>query len=191
MIMALLMVPACLAAQGEQTLMSGPIESGGFGGPVLKFTELVDEFGLLVGGRGGWIINHTFVLGAGGYGLANRDNFEFLVDGRARQLEMGYGGLELEYVNRSHELIHFSVQALVGAGGADWGRDFDFDPDFDDGDAFFVAEPGLNIIMNVTEFFRVGFGGSYRFVEDLELPGLSDDDLTGPSGVLTFKFGKF
>ena len=128
MIVAFLTIPACLAAQQERTLVSGPIESGGFGGPVLKFTELVEEFGLLVGGRGGWIINHTFVLGAGGYGLANQDNFEFSVDGRVRQLHMGYGGLELEYVNRSHELIHFSVQALVGAGGAEWSRDFDFDP---------------------------------------------------------------
>jgi hypothetical protein len=53
---------------GDETLFSGNVEHGGFGGPVVKFTQIKDEFGVLVGGRGGWIINHSFVLGAGGYG---------------------------------------------------------------------------------------------------------------------------
>ena len=54
----------------EETLMgSGEIASGGFGAPVVKFTEITGDPAVLVGGRGGWIVNHTFVLGAGGYGL--------------------------------------------------------------------------------------------------------------------------
>ena len=42
----------------EQTLISGKVESGGFGGPTLKVTKMKGESGLLIGGRGGWIINH-------------------------------------------------------------------------------------------------------------------------------------
>ncbi|NIN69246.1 MAG: hypothetical protein GTO63_32105, partial [Anaerolineae bacterium] len=56
-------------AQEPETLIEGDVRHGGFGGPVVKFTEVNNEFGVLVGGRGGWIINDSFVLGAGGYGL--------------------------------------------------------------------------------------------------------------------------
>jgi hypothetical protein len=49
----------------EATLINGEIESGGFGGPVLKVTSINGENAVLVGGRGGWIINHSFVLAAG------------------------------------------------------------------------------------------------------------------------------
>jgi hypothetical protein len=53
----------------ETTLINGEIESGGFGGPVLKVTSINGENAVMIGGRGGWIINHSLVLGGGGYGL--------------------------------------------------------------------------------------------------------------------------
>ena len=53
------------SAQDEQ-LVSGKIESGGFGAPVWKITQINGETAMLTGGRGGWIINHTFVIGGGG-----------------------------------------------------------------------------------------------------------------------------
>ena len=34
----------------------------------MTFTTLNGENAVLVGGRGGWIINHSFVLGGAGYG---------------------------------------------------------------------------------------------------------------------------
>ena len=33
-------------------------------GPAIRFTQIDGDFGVLVGGRGGWIINHRFVLAA-------------------------------------------------------------------------------------------------------------------------------
>ena len=55
----------------EETLLSGKLQSGGFGAPTVKFT-LIDGLGaVLVGGYGGWLINHSFLIGVGGYGLAN------------------------------------------------------------------------------------------------------------------------
>ena len=41
-------------------------------GPAIRFTQIDGDFGVLVGGRGEWIINHRFVLGGGGYGLTNQ-----------------------------------------------------------------------------------------------------------------------
>lgn len=193
MALAMLWVPAAGVAQETQTLLGGDIRHGGFAGPVVKFTEIDGEFGVLVGGRGGWIINDSFVIGAGGYGLANEDQFDDYVDvrGDAQRLVMGYGGLELEYISRPNEVAHVSLAVLIGAGGTLWDpirSPHDVDEDVD---AFFITEPALNVLLNVTKHFRIGFGGSYRFVDDVELPGLRADDISGPAGVLTFKFGGF
>ena len=176
-------------AQEEETLIRGTVESGGFGGPVVKFTEINDSFGVLVGGRGGWIINHTFVIGGGGYGLANEvkvGDFRSMSD----FLNFGYGGLELEYLIAHRKLIHFSVQALIGAGGVSF-RDRHFNQIDGPDDAFFIAEPGVNVILNVTKSFRMGFGGSYRFIGGAERAQISDSSLSGPTALLTFMFGKF
>ena len=64
---ASIMVTPVLAQ--EETLISGQLEYGGYGGPVVKFTTINNDWEVMVGGRGGWIINHSFVLGGGGYGL--------------------------------------------------------------------------------------------------------------------------
>ncbi len=191
--LAMSSVAASAGAQEVQTLLGSDIRNGGFGGPVVKFTEVADEFGVLIGGRGGWIINDSFVIGAGGYGLVNEENFDdfFDDDGNRWELLMGYGGLELEYIVRPHEVAHVSLSVLIGAGGTMWeryGGPHDWE---DDVDAFFVTEPGLNAIVNVTKHLRIGFGGSYRFVGDVELISLDNSDIGGPAGVLTIKLGGF
>lgn len=177
----LALLPAASAAQ-QETLVSGPIRSGGFGAPVVKFSETLDRFALLIGGRGGWIINESFVVGGGGYGLTNQYNLA--VDA----LEMGYGGIDLEYVNRPNELVHISLNVLLGGGGARFypGTSLAY---WESG--FWVAEPGVNLELNVAPVFRMGFGASYRAVDGLAIPGLSNASLSGWSGNLQFKFGKF
>ena len=192
----LCVIAISIMAQGEtleQTLISGEIESGGFGGPVLKVTEFNGDVGLLVGGRGGWIINHTFVLGGGGYGLTTDIDAPM----RYHYLNVGYGGGIVEYIVLSDKLIHFSVNTLIGAGGVNyreryWDWDDDLDLDLDDADDFFVVEPGVDLMLNVAPVFRVGVGVSYRHVYGIdELKGLSDSDMSGLSTTFTFKFGKF
>ena len=108
-------------AQEETLLGSGEISNGGFGGPVVKYIQLKGEPGILIGGRGGWIINHTLVLGGGGYGLVNEieaDNPPVLSQGNVYNtyLNFGYGGVELEYIIHSDDMLHFSVYSLVGGG---------------------------------------------------------------------------
>ncbi len=189
---SLVALPGSASAQEAETLIRGGIDSGGFGGPVLKFTEIDDQFGLLVGFRGGWIVDHTFVLGAGLYGLANTGSFDRTGPGGFRnRLFMGYGGLEMEWVISSHRVVHVSFQGLVGAGGVGFEDSVHGCCTDETADAFFIAEPGVNVMLNVHKVFRVGFGGSYRFVHDVDLAGLTDESLRGPAGTLTFKFGAF
>lgn len=166
---------------------------GGFGGPVVKFTELDNTFAVLVGGRGGWIINESFVLGGGGYGLVNQQSFENVpsASGNPGRLTMGYGGLEFEYVHRPAETVHLSLAVLLGGGALMWDPQGQVGSGNRQHDTFFVSEPALNVLFNVTRHFRAGLGVSYRFMQGVELVGLSDRDVSGLTGVVTLKFGRF
>jgi hypothetical protein len=69
-VIALAMAGAATAQEEEETLF-GSFEDpsfGGFGGPALKVTTLNGELGLLTGGRGGLIVDNTWLIGGGGYG---------------------------------------------------------------------------------------------------------------------------
>ena len=175
----------------EATLINGEIESGGFGGPVLKVTSINGENAVMVGGRGGWIINHTFVLGGGGYGLVTEVKAK-TPDAPRQFMEMGYGGLEIEYITASNDLLHLSLGLLVGGGGVGYkyGDNNDYMGSHDK-KSFFILEPCVNANLNVTRSFRIAAGVSYRYVSGLKSNVTTNADLSGPSAVLTFKFGSF
>ena len=187
-----------LFAQEETLVGNGEITHGGFGGPVIKYSQFNGEPAVLVGGRGGWIINHSFIIGGGGYGLVNNigaDNTSFGFWGTKPYIDFGYGGVELEYIIHSDRLIHFSVYSLIGGGSVSYRGDLLDNDDWDKWDsprdAFFVFEPAANVELNIISFFRINAGISYRFVSGAKLDDLKDSDLAGPAATLTFKFGKF
>jgi hypothetical protein len=178
----------------EQTLVgNGDIEHGGFGGLVFKYTQIKNEPAVLVGGRGGWIINHTFVIGGGGYGLVNQIKTDYLINNIQPFISFGYGGLELEYIIQSDQLVHFTIYTLIGAGGITYKEDLweDWDNWNYGNDEFFVFEPAINIEINVINFFRINAGVNYRFISGLCYENLQNSDLAGFAGALTLKFGSF
>ena len=178
----------------EQTLVgNGDIDNGGFGGAVIKYTQIKGESAVLVGGRGGWIINHTFVIGGGGYGLVNQIQADYLIYDKHPFISFGYGGLELEYINQSDKLVHFSFYTLIGAGSVTYKENLweDWDKWNTGNDDFFVFEPAVNIEINIISFFRINAGVSYRFISGLYYNDLQNSDLAGVAGSLTLKFGSF
>ncbi len=197
MLWMLVFLMALVGFAKEQTIFQGRSSHGFYAAAVTKYTSIDDEFGVMVGGRLGWIINHTFSLGIAGYGWANGDDWDSWCgdDYYNDDLLMGYGGLYLEGIIGSNNVIHMTAGVLIGAGGV--GDDMYWD-DWEhhghnngDGDVFFVVEPEINLELNVTRWFRMGAGVSYRFISGVEHPTLSNDDLSGVAGVLSFKFGKF
>ena len=189
------LITASVLLSQEKTILSGEVEHGGYGAPVVKFTQIHDQFGLLLGGRGGWIINHTFAMGIGGYGLVNKIDLDDTIFDYANRLMMGYGGFEIEIIINSDEIVHFTFHALIGGGAINyWDEDYFHNVHWDSwetADEFFVAEPSFNVDMNITSFFRIGIGAGYRFISGVELVGLTNEDLAGLSGNIIFKFGSF
>ncbi|HEY9167729.1 MAG TPA: hypothetical protein VIS48_16365 [Candidatus Kryptonia bacterium] len=188
------------ACAQEQTLISGPIESGGYGGPAVRFSTIDNHFAVMVGGYGGWLINHTFLLGGGGYGLVNSISAPqaatlYYSAGQDFRFNFGYGGLFLEYIGAPDNLFHFSISTLIGAGGVGYGYWNNYSNSLwgisSPTSAFFVLEPGAGVELNITPFFRLNAGGSYRLVRGSDLVGITDSELSDLSIYLTFKFGKF
>lgn len=190
LIVAVLLLTASSLTFGQaEHLLEGEIESGGFGGPVLKVSSLGGATGVLVGGRGGWIINHTFILGGGGYGLANYVRAANPGPNGEPYINFGYGGLELEYVHNWQKLLHYSLGLLVGGGGVGWRGEYNSGEV--DMRGFFVMEPWAEAHVNIVEFFRISGGISYRWVTGADSPVASDGKLSGVAGVLTLRFGSF
>jgi len=196
----LIAIFAATAMMAQEKTMFGTnpdISHGGFGAPVVKFTTVNSEFGVLVGGRGGWLINHQISLGLGGYGLVTNTQLDGFEDDLVRYLDFGYGGFELEYIMSNNEVIHLTFSALIGAGGTNYRysnydyENFDWDEKYTTSDAFFVGEPTINAELNVTTFFRINIGVGYRFVSGVHNNYITDSELSGVSGQIQLKFGSF
>ena len=178
----------------DEVLISGIEQSGGYGAPTVAVTSFNGEPAILMGGQGGWIINRQLVIGGGGRSIATRH--DHAISGQAGTLEMGYGGLLLEYIGAPSELVHLGGGALIGAGGAQLGRDLDGGEPYDDPNtiastSFFASELEGRVEVNVISFLRLGLSGGYRLILGSDLQGVSDADLGGPFGRLALRFGSF
>jgi len=171
-----------------ETLIHGRPRIGLYGGPVIKYTSLDDRFALLIGGRGAISFYDIFSIGGGGYGLVNEIPVPYSQSPYEQYLSFGYGGVIFEFLIASHKVVHLSLHSLIG-GGSLYYHDYYWRTWGDD--LFFVLEPGLDLELNVSRCFRIGMGGTYRFVNGVSVPEFTDHDMSGFSGAITFKFGRF
>ena len=194
----LLSVSLSAEEEVKETSTETPSTSGAFGGPVLKVTKINDVFGLIVGGRAGWIYKHTYAIGGGFYGLL-RDIEVEVPDSPEREFEFAYSGLELEYIVAPTQDIHLSAQTLIGFGGltdryqqssAYYGYYDEYSRWGGPDDSFFIIEPQLNVVWNMKTYLQIYFGGSYRYIRGIGIEGLHNSDLNGLSVAVVFRFGR-
>lgn len=189
-----------------QTLFpASPFESGGYGGPVVKFGPMNDATGVVFGGKGGWVINRTYVIGGGGYGYSDvpfsRQTNTQVPD---TNISFGYGGLELEYLYEANKVLHGTVGLFVGAGGFTVFRRHRFDQDdieWDDDTRVlyatpcFVAEPTVCAELNILTWLRLQIGAGYRYVSGIDATKGSkhytNSTVSGLFGMGVIKFGLY
>lgn len=118
-----------------------------------------------------------------------------------------YGGLHLEPILFSNRFINVSFPILIGEGVVtllnekieeeyiiDDGFDGDFNENyFDKSDytAFFMFEPGINILYNISRYVQIETGIRYRFTGKYDLPPFEKDNLNGFSVGAGIKLGVF
>jgi hypothetical protein len=191
--MSLAVLVVCLfcgsAYSYDRTLITDQTEVGGYIAATIASTEMKDEFALLAGGQVAMVVNHWMSVGLGGFGTVVDPEPDDIVG--LEKLELAYGGLLLEYIFRPHSVFHVSVPVLVG-GGKVWMAGEYTDPESgEESDGFLVLEPGFNLEFNITRNWRLDFGIGYRHVSGTELADISDEELSGVTGVVTFKLGSF
>lgn len=174
--------------------------SGGYGALTNKFTYIDGRYANLVGVYGGWYVNHSFLLGISASALTNdlKVPLEYREDA-FDNLSYMYGqvGMMTEYVVASNKSVHVAFNLFTGAGFTfqyereNWHDDHNNWDGTRDEDWFFVAEPGVQLEVNLFKWMRFSPGVSYRAAFNSNGRGLGDSKLSDISYNATLKFGKF
>jgi len=183
-----------------------------YGALETKFSQMDNRLGLFLGGRLGAVLNNSFSFGAAGYGLLPTAKLSFDCPVPNHETEKndywssGYGGLFFEYINSPNRVVHFSANTLVGCGRVTYKNINSFFSSqknyyadkitFEHPSSFvFILEPGVELNLNMTKFFKVSFGVSYRYAPNFKLK--YEEELVpstffnGFSANLVFKFAEF
>jgi hypothetical protein len=150
---------AAAARSEPETLTAGTSSgdtriSGWFLAPTFGTTVVGDRMSYSPGLRGGIYVNKSFALGLTAQGVGNSDTK--IGDGEVRNLG-SYGGLLLQYVWRSDQLIHGTVESTIGNG-----RWCVSGSNVCASKSFLVFEPAANLEINLAKHVRVASGIGYR-----------------------------
>jgi len=177
-----------------KTLSGSLGHSGGFGALTFRSSKFRGQTMVLAGLRGGWIINRSLAIGLEGHGIIPTAKFEGLSQFKAVAIG-GYGGMFLEPIFFSNEVVHVTFPISAGSGWLGYHEDFDegrfSNPELIEGDVFWYVEPGANVELNLARSFRLALGFSKRFTQDLELVDTGSKDFNKISYYLTLKIGSF
>jgi len=180
-----------------KTLLGRNRAGGGYGAFSVGYSEIDTYHALLFGGRFGWIASHSLGIGLGATGFINEYHYESSID-KEVFLAGGYGGLYIEPILLPRSPIHLSFPCLLGAGGISYvSQESNMNNNLiEDSETFLIAEPGVELELNLTRFFRLAVGATYRFPTAFNVgfsgtSTASSESLKGLSYMVTFKFGKF
>lgn len=141
---------------------SGPDEMT-YGGGVFEY--FVNQGSLVNVSVKGLIGGGSATIGAGFPGFDNDFDFGDIDPGRfgfGRGPGNGPGNGPGTAIGFPPNIGRGDIDGLLGRFGFD---DLDFlDRDFATSSSFFIAEPEVNVVLNISEMFRLGVGGSYRFI---------------------------
>ncbi len=151
-------------------------------GLVAKSPNLIDDWGLEVGVRLGFMISDDFGMGLSYYSLITHNIDLNSPDIHQNAfLRLSYGGLETEYNIGITRRFSASLMSLIGFGGINYSISSSIDAASNpSADWIFLAEPVAALYYRFYETLSVGLGAGYRFSFDAEMQGVSDSDISGP-----------
>ena len=177
------------------SLPAQSFESGAFGAPVIKYTRLANQPALMVGGKGGWIINKRFVLGAGVYALTSDVKTPYINEqnNQSVMFNFNYGGLEFEFLLLPQNKFNVTFDMLLAGGGLEFYAQNKNNNSTSYGSVdLLVWEPELNFEAEIYNWLHADAGISYRIISSYkEAYSVTKNDIQGLSFLLTFKFGAY
>ncbi|MFC2124108.1 hypothetical protein ACFLU5_04785 [Bacteroidota bacterium] len=186
--------------QEIQTLSGSLDHSGGYGALLFKSSELLEKTIIMTGIRGAWVLNRSFGIGLEVTGIIPVAKFDG-IDPEGEHMAIllgGYGGFFVEPIFWSNKALHITFPVSAGSGWLGYIEDWDdnnytynYEDNLYDDDLFWYVEPGVVIELNVSRSFRLNFGVSKRFTEDLVLLGTDPGEFENMNYTFTMKFGYF
>ncbi len=182
------------------TALAQKNEFGAFGAASIKITGISGQSAILTGGRFGWVIDSSIVLGGAYYSLVSRikTNITDPVSGQEVLLGFNCGGVELEYIFFPQSVVHASIGMLFAGAGTTYNvsnKNIQHTSYFSQN--LLLWEPQINIEFNIIYWLHIDTGVSYRIcnspgtVSFNNTGGVSLKDLGGLSALVSFKFGSF
>jgi hypothetical protein len=173
-------------------------QQGAYIAPVIKFSAINGRGANLIGVKGGWIINNTFVIGAEYYALNSNISANWIdpSTGIDPNIKFTTGGLNFEYVFIHKDLFSLSAELFMGGAG------LNLQPSAFYGGDFLIFEPQLNANISLNDWLHLSFGISYRTTSSLDnyhIDGsgiyppldLSIKEFRGWTGSISFLFGMY
>jgi hypothetical protein len=174
------------ARPGPETLTSGGSAtgtriSGWFLAPTIGTTAFTDSVRYLPGLRAGFYLNKKLAIGVTAHAVVGS---ETKLDGDDVRNLGSYGGLLVQYVWRSDQLVHGTIETTLGDGR--WCAEGS-----DACSQFMVLEPAANVEINVAKHVRVATGVGYRLAVAGGGDGPSTRDVSGMLIRSSVIFGSF
>jgi hypothetical protein len=166
------------------------IKVTGFGGPMMAFTAIENDFAHMMGGGGAILVGNTFF---GGYGMGKTNKTTYKHN-EEYNLGFGHGGLWVGHIFGAYSPVHLALSAQVGWGNISLKPDIpDIDVESVSSESIFVLTPNVELEMNFSRFLRLGIGGSISYVTGAGITRTSytTSDFFKPALTLSLKFGYF
>jgi hypothetical protein len=180
-------------AAAQEPSSDGSTGGRHFGAPVLKYTTIRDQKALMFGGRGGWNVSPTLVLGIGAYGtLTEVDADEGVVPAAPGPLDVKLEtfGFDVEYAPDPGAPTHLTFTAFLGGAANHYYKDGTNDQ-HGETDFSLLLEPSVGVEQRVTAWLHLNLSVSYRLMGGVEQVGLKPGDFQVASAALAAKFGRF
>lgn len=166
---------------------------GHFGAPVVTFTLAGDAGAVMIGGRGGWNISPSLVVGFSAHGTTTE------IDAPSGAMPDSMGpidiqfesfGFDLEYARNPQAPTHLTLGALVGGAAVHYVPERTGEQ-HGETDFLLLLQPAVGVERRVNAWLHLHLALSYRVVAGAEQPSLRNRDINGPALGLAFKLGRF
>lgn len=181
---------------------------GFFFEPEMKFYFQNQRFNepvaLVLGSKTAMVFNKNFIFGISGHGKVTpstyygvykyKDDYsgeEITHSNQKMRTEYGYAGIIFGGIVKPNKAVHASFTSLFGGGTS---NEFIIKDNGSKGTTFnsptfFILEPTIDLEANLSKFFRLKAGVTYKYILASKFESLSSNDLSGIGLQIGVKIG--
>jgi hypothetical protein len=189
----MMLVSATVTLADEQQPDQGTGGRGYFGAPVVKYALVRDQGTVMFGGRGGWNVTPSVLMGIGAYGTVTEvDAPQGAMPDSLGPMDVKFEsfGFELEYAANPQAPTHLTLGAFFGGAAVHYMQERTTEQ-YGETDFLLLLEPAVGVEQRINAWLHLNLAVTYRLVSGVEQPGLENGDINGPAAALAFKFAQF